>query len=68
MFVIAFKERYREEYYTGKRYKYDGWVYPGRDELEFAKVYKTRGTAERGLKSVKENCYYEDDVYIKEIK
>lgn len=24
MFVIAFKERYREEYYTGKRYKYDG--------------------------------------------
>lgn len=68
MFVIAFKEGYREEYYTGKRYKYDGWTYPGRDELEFAKVYKTKGIAKRSLISIEQNCYYEDDVYIKEIE
>lgn len=68
MFVIAFKEEYREEYYTGKRYRYEGWIYPCTDTLEFAKVYKTKGIAERSLRSIKENCYYGYDIYIKEIK
>lgn len=68
MFVIAFKEDYKEYYFTGRKYKYDGWLYPCINAIEFAKAYKTKGIAERSLKSIKENCYYAGKAYITEIK
>lgn len=68
MFVIAFKEEFKETYYTGKKYTYDKWKYPCIDTFEFAKRYKTKGLANRSLKSIKDNCYYGYEMYIKEIK
>ena len=67
MYVIAMKDT-REEYYNGKKYMYQGEYYASIDNIDNAKKYKSLKMAEKGLNSIKNNCAFGYEFYIKELK